>query len=169
MRLCMVLALAACVSFAAGAIPVISQVRRQRRTESDSLSTRAGDAYQPSALEQDVRALHATGRFADVRVESISAPEGQRLTFQLTPMPRLMLRKVEIIPDDFPLKARALQGEVVTPARAQSMANEYRRGLVSAGYPDAVVTSELVVVGPSLADVKIHVTAGKECASTRSG
>ena len=50
-----------------------------------ALITRAGGAYDASAIERDVRALHATGRFTDVRVESEPIADGTRVTFQLVP------------------------------------------------------------------------------------
>ena len=49
----------------------------------------------------------------------------------------------------------------VDPATAQKMAQEYRRELVSAGYARAEVSSELVVVAPSTADVRLNVNAGE--------
>lgn len=107
-----------------------------------------------------MRILHATGHFADIRVDSEPAPEGTRLTFQLTPNPRLTLGNVEIIPNYFPLRARELTGERIDPARARAIAEEYKRQLVAAGHPDAEVRPQLAMVAPSVANLRLHITAG---------
>ena len=125
-----------------------------------ALGTRAGEAYDPAIVERDVRALYATRRFDDVRVVSEPLAEGLRVSFQVTMTPRFTLRKVEIIPDSFPLKPRVSPGLAVDAATAQKIAQEYRRELEAAGYGHAEVTPELVVVAPSTADVRLKVDAG---------
>lgn len=125
-----------------------------------TLKTQASGMYDPKVIDGDVRALFATGRFSDVRVESDAGVEGRRVTFVLVRAERLMLGKIHVIPDDFPLKSRIPAGEPIHAARARAIGWEYQRQLRTAGWIYAEVTPELVVTGPSVADVRLHVSAG---------
>lgn len=161
MRLgCIVLLAGAAVASAASTAPIVSEVVVRGGAAPVPLRTRSGQPYDVANIEKDVRALHATGRFTDVRVKAGPAADGRRVTFELTSVPRLMLRNIETIPDSFPLKPRALRGDAITPSRARGMAQEYRRQLISAGYTKAEVRPELAVVASSTADVRLHVNAG---------
>jgi outer membrane protein insertion porin family len=131
-----------------------------------TLSTRAGKSYDARSVERDVKELYATGRFADVRVESLAAPGGRQITFHVIESGRRRLGELRIVPEDFPLKARVETGELIDPMRAQSIAVDFRRQLDQYGYKDARVEAELAPRSDGTADLLLHITSG---APTRVG
>src|SRR5436853_4871953 len=72
------------------------QIRGTRRPL--ELETRAGQRFDPSRIDRDVRHLWATGWFNDIWVESSESERGVQLVFKLTERPRLYLRRIEFDP-----------------------------------------------------------------------
>jgi outer membrane protein insertion porin family len=73
------------------------QVRGTQRIEAQAvereLKSKAGEAYRPDLLDQDLRAIFKMGYFSDARVETETVPEGKRLIFNVTERP--FVKKIE--------------------------------------------------------------------------
>jgi outer membrane protein insertion porin family len=52
-------------------------------------SVKLGDLFQPSAIDEDVRHLYATGLFRSIRVADQAQPEGRTLTYEVQCKPLL--------------------------------------------------------------------------------
>jgi len=82
----------------------IAEVRitGNKRIEADAIrariSTRAGDAYDPARVAEDVRQVHALGFFQNVRVLSERSPQGRILTFEIDENP--VVRQITIAGND---------------------------------------------------------------------
>jgi len=82
----------------------IAEVRiaGNRRIEADAIrariSTKAGDAYDPAQVAEDVRQIHALGFFENVRVLSEGGPQGRVLTFEIEENP--VVRQITIAGND---------------------------------------------------------------------
>lgn len=125
-----------------------------------AVQTQPGSVYDEASVQEDVRSLYRTGRFADIRVEATRGAAGQRITFHVVETRRLMLRELRTNPDDFRFKAEIAAGTPMDQVRAQAIASEFRRQLTGQGYADTLVDPEIVPVAPGKADLVLHVRTG---------
>jgi len=51
------------------------------------LKSKAGEAYNPDLLDQDLRALYKMGFFADIRLETVQTPQGKSVVFVVAERP----------------------------------------------------------------------------------
>ena len=74
------------------------QIKGNQRIEGQAiereLKSKPGDAYQPEALDQDLRAIFKMGFFSDVRLETEAVPEGRQVVFVVTERP--FVKKIEL-------------------------------------------------------------------------
>ena len=124
------------------------------------LETRKGDPYQPEVIQRDVRTLHRTGRFSDIRVEADEGEAGKLITFHVVEVPRLMLGAVRTEPEEFRFQVGVPAGTTLDAAKAHSIASEFRRQLSQQGYTDTSVEPEIVPSDPGRADLVLHVRTG---------
>ena len=74
---------------------VISEINvsGNRRIPADTIRarifTKAGDVYDPAALERDFNSLWNTGYFEDIKILREQTPKGWRLTFQVKEKPTI--------------------------------------------------------------------------------
>jgi outer membrane protein assembly factor BamA len=125
-----------------------------------TLATKAGEPFDRLAIERDVRALYATGRFSDVRAESRSGSSGNVVTFRVVEAPRLILRDVRVQPADASFKPDIRSGVPIDKRRASGIAADLRNRLERDGYTDVRVEPELVRVSAAEADLVLRVAAG---------
>ena len=137
----------------------IDSVSIQGSSAQIALDTCVGTRYDVVVIERDVRNLHATGKFSDVRVEAEETDRGKHITFYLREAPRLMLGAVRTSPEELRLKAEVPAGTPIDMARAYTIASEFRRQLSQAGYLNTNVQPELVPSGVAKADLILHVQA----------
>ena len=84
-----------------GVTPLVTQVELKLPDGVDAgglselVEMSAGKAYSRRAVTRSVERLFATGRFADIVVRSLPLPDGVRLTFELTPVERVVGVKVQ--------------------------------------------------------------------------
>jgi hypothetical protein len=156
---------------AASAQPLVASVSLSSGDSPIELSTRPGQTLDHTLLARDVKALYATGRFADIRVETTN-PAGSgfqgdesyptaHVTFYLTERTRKTLRHIRVAPDRFPVKPRLPAGALLDALDASRIAADYQRSLVQHAFEDARVQPELVAVDPHTADLILHVEASE--------
>ena len=149
------------VSLAAFENKVVSSVEIAGPHPSVELESKAGEQLDQARVQRDVKHLWATGRFEDVRVESVEEPDGVRLTFHVTAKSALRLRNVIVEPPLPGTTAAVPPGRLLDAAAAQQLATEVRKQLVSQGYPEATAEAEIVPAGPGQADVRVKTVQGQ--------
>ena len=125
------------------------------------IETRAGQTFDPTRIERDVRRLWATGWFDDIRVESSESEEGIELVFTLAEKRRLHLRRVEFEPENERQPLGLQEGMPVNAVLAKRVAAALRRQLFEQGHADATVEAEVVPVGFRQADLRVRVERGR--------
>lgn len=107
------------------------------------LELRPGEPLRAEEVRHVVELIHATGEYADVRVEARPAAGGVEVVFHPVPAPRLRELRLE---GDAALEQGELrrlghlrEGEPLWPARLEQAAEQVRQALVERGYLDARV------------------------------
>lgn len=124
------------------------------------LATKVGEPVNQTVLGKDVRALWASGQFADIQVKTNEERDGTNVIFVVTPKKQLYLRDMRIEPNSYGMTPNLKPGSPVDEVQAQRIASIIKGKLVEKGYKDAIVDPELTPVGKNKADLLIHVTAG---------
>jgi|SRR5579872_3745751 len=126
-----------------------------------NLETQAGQPYDAQTVGHDVHRLWSTGRFTDVRVETLEQDGAISVVFRVTPAPVWRLHTVRIEPHSFGLQLKVQPGSSIDTMRAHEMAVEAQKRLQSQGYPGAHVDSSLVPLPHGQANLLLAVHAGK--------
>lgn len=168
-KLAFLCAVAGAVAFAAepGAIPsvgistLVRSVEVQGTSSKTDLGTRAGDPYNPEAVTKDVRTLWSSGRFEDIRVETIPQEEGASVVFHVVEKPKKVLRDFRVEPHTYGFQFGLPEGSPMDRARAQQVAMDFRHKLEEEGYSDPAVEPTLIPVGRDKVDLHLKVIAGE--------
>lgn len=139
---------------------VVHSVEVRGAPSSVKIETRQGEPVSPELLTKDVRALWATGRYSDVKVERTDTPQGVDIVFRVTPAPNLRLHKFSFDPDGDRLPFRIEPGAKVDPASAAAVGAKLRQNLVADGHAGAQVSTTLVPAGPGEVDLVATVETG---------
>jgi outer membrane protein insertion porin family len=140
--------------------PLIASVSVSGTVAKLTLTTRAGQPYNPEVIRQDVRSLYATGRFSDIRVEATGGDRARAIVFHVVESARLRLRTVRVEPSGFP-QPQIPPGTPIDAVRAQAIARELLTRLTEQGHVNAHVEPELLRVTGQDADVILHVRTSK--------
>ncbi|MEX2260451.1 MAG: POTRA domain-containing protein [Bryobacteraceae bacterium] len=139
----------------------ISFVEVQGSAFPAQLESRAGEPYDPSVIQKDVKRLWETGRFEDIQVETEEEPEGTAVVFRVVEKQRRRLRNFQFVPDKAPLRMKLEKGTLIDRRRAQQVAAEVRNQLRLQGFTDAEVEPQLMSVSALEADMLLHVEMGE--------
>lgn len=128
-----------------------------------TLEIHEGDAYDPAAVQREVKRLWKTGGFDDIRVEKSDQND---IVFHLVERERFYLRDWKLEPGQEPLpegmKLELQKGVPIDHARAQTIAGTVRERLAEHGYGDARVDAALTSAGDKRADLRVLVDAGPQ-------
>lgn len=124
------------------------------------LNTKVGEPVDQAVVSKDVRALWASGLYADIQVTTKEERDGTAVVFAVTPKPHLVLRDMRIEPNSYGMTPNLHPGSPVDEVTAQKVATQVRNKLVEKGFKDAIVDPELIPNGKNKADLLIHVKAG---------
>ena len=130
------------------------------------LETRVGDLMDSSKVRHDVKALWASRRVADVRVEVIDRGDTVGIVFRLKEKPSLLLNRVQVTPPT-PEVDPTLKLPLRSPIdamRAHEVAAGVRTHLVNNGFPDAKVEATLLPAGPGLTNLRVSIDKGQHIA-----
>jgi Surface antigen variable number repeat len=143
------------------AILLIHSVTSPGTASGVTLATQVGRPFDGAAIAQDVRALWNTGRFHDIRVETIERPEGADVTFLAVPEPQYALHEIRLKPNPFGIQLSMPPGAMLTRARAQDLARTAERQLKERGYWKAKVDWEFVPAIHGRFDLVLSMMAGE--------
>lgn len=127
----------------------------------ENIGTKAGEPLDPKQIQADVRALWATGRYEDIRVETVDGEEGPKVVFHVVEKPITTLRQVKVQPQEYGMQMQLSAGMPMDRTRAQQAASDLRTKLNEQGYTEASVKAELIPVDLRLVDLHLSVQAGK--------
>src|SRR5262249_19239562 len=122
-------------------------------------ATQVGHPFNRDTINADVRQLWNSGRFEDIRVETVQREEGTAVMFNVVPSPSLRLRDVRVEPTSYALRVKPPEGTMLTGARAQALAAEARSQLEQHGYVDPRVDYEFIPFANGIADLRLKVHA----------
>ncbi len=139
---------------------VVSSVTVPGTTLEVSLATQVGRPYDEATVRKDVKYLWNLGRFDDVRVEERRDGSNVALVFRVTPMPRVVLREVRLIPNTYGVELKVADGTLIDPYKAHEIAMQAQDQLVAHGYGDARVTPQIIPIGDHVANLTLKVDIG---------
>lgn len=134
-----------------------------------NLATQVGRPWNAAAIAQDVRALWNSGRFHDIRVETIERPEGADVIFHTVPEPQYALHEIRLKPNPFGIQLSMPPGAMLTRARAHDLARTAQRQLIERGYAKAKVDWQFTPATLSSYDLVLSVTPGEPLRIRASG
>jgi outer membrane protein insertion porin family len=125
------------------------------------LETKAGQILDPVKLRDDVKLLWRSGRFSDVRAESVGDSSGVRVVFKVKPKASLRLRRYEVTPPTPGIDLKLTPGAEIDTLGAHQIASGVRAKMEELGYPSAKVEADLVPAGPGRADLEVRIDQGQ--------
>jgi hypothetical protein len=140
--------------------PAIQSVTVRGTHRYVDLATQVGQPYNADVIDSDVHKLWDTGRFEDIRVETIPKVDGTAVVFRVIESPELPLHRLRIDPSTFGLQLPLREGTPLNRVRAQAAAIEARKQLEGQGYLHAEVDYRLVPVAHNQVDLHLTVTPG---------
>ncbi len=138
----------------------VKTVKVEGSTTDVRLNTKVGEPVSQATIGKDVRALWASGKYADIQVKTQEERDGTSVIFVVTPKRLLYLRDLRIEPNSFGMTPNLKPGTPIDEVQAQRIAAVIRAKLVEKGYKDAIVDPELTPIGRNKADLLIHVKSG---------
>ena len=130
------------------------------------IKTKAGTAYSPLVLDQDIRAIWKLGYFDDVQVKTADSPQGKIVTFEVTEKPAL--KQINVT------GTKALDREDVVEQTGIKLPGIYRPGLLKEaeakiiklyhdkGYYDVKIKTEVIDLPNKDKGVKFEITEGEQ-------
>ena len=125
-----------------------------------NLTAQAGQPFDASSIRRDLRALWSSGRFADIRIETVESAGGINVIFRVTEAPQWQLHEIRIEPSTHGLHPKLAEGTPVNRLRAREIALEARNRLNAEGYIHARVDEALIPVSERKADLLLTVHQG---------
>jgi outer membrane protein insertion porin family len=125
------------------------------------LETQAGQTLDQQKLRNDVRSLWRSGRYSDIRVESIDEGDAVRIRFRTVLKRALTVRNVKVVPPTPGIDVQVQPGSEIDGLRANQIADTVRRRLESEGYTYATVVPKLVPAGTGRADLEVRIDRGQ--------
>ena len=145
------------------------EVRGNRYVETETVlaqvKMKPGEIFSRATVSKDVRRLHATGFFADVRVVGDPSAGGIRLVYEVTENP--LVAELEILGNDeipdkkLKPKLKLKPGRVLNKASRLADEHTIRRAYLKKGYYQVNVNIETKERKDGRVDVSIHVDEGE--------
>lgn len=126
------------------------------------LEITGGQLFDTALIDGEVRRLYATGRFDDIRVESIDQPGGVNLVFRFQEKPRLYLRRVLMEADNPGLKIRLEPSSPMDEASARQVAAALATSMREGGFRSARVEARLIPITTREVDLSVRVESGPQ-------
>lgn len=140
--------------------PLIPLVGRVDAPAGVKLRTQVGQPVDAATIAADVKTLWATGRFDDVKAETVEESDGTLIQFHTAPKAGLVLREMRLEPHTFGLQAALPAGTPMDRLRAHQVAQELRNRLIEQGYQDPKVEDHLVPAGGNRVDLHLTIAPG---------
>jgi len=126
------------------------------------LETKAGQVLDPAKLRNDIKTLWRSGRYSDIRAESVTDGDAVRVVFRVQQKRSIRLRKVTVTPPTPGIDLKLVPDSEIDSLGAQQIGASVRKQLETSGFPFAKVTSRLLPVGAGQADLEVKIDQGKQ-------
>lgn len=125
------------------------------------LETKAGQTVDQARINKDIKSLWRSGRFSDVRAETLEDGDKVRVVFRLEVNKPMKLRKVDVKPPTPGVDIQLPPDSPITTMAAQQIGANIRKKLETYGYPYASVQAQMVPISASHADLEILIDRGR--------
>ena len=130
-----------------------------------NVQSKAGEPFSKKQISRDVRALFATGYFADVHVEGFPESEGVRLVYVVKENPLIASLEIqgnsEVTDKDLKPRLELKPGRVFSAAKLRKDRNTIRKGYLKKGYYQVDVTAEKRARDDGRIDLTMKISEGK--------
>ena len=150
-----------CIEASALEPKTIRAVELNGGTAAQPLETRAGDTLDSVKLRNDLKMLWRSGRFSDIRVESIEEANGVRVVFRVEPRHSVRLRHIEVKPPTPGIEIKLAPESEIDLLGVHQIGASVRKQLQDSGYRDVKVEANLIPVDAVHADLKVNIDQGK--------
>jgi hypothetical protein len=139
----------------------VSSVEMFGGESSVPFETKTGQPLDRVKLRNDVRTLWRSGRFSDIRAESVEDGDSVRVVFRVQPKYSVRVRKVEVKPPTPGIDIQLPAESEIDPLGAQQIGASVRKQLEGSGFPFVKVEANLIPVSTGHADLEVKIDQGK--------
>lgn len=130
------------------------------------ISSRAGGAYNPAMLREDLKAIYAMGYFNDVQIDVSEGPKGKDVIFRVVEKPTIAAVTFsgldELSEEDVRAAANIREHFILNPAAVTTGEDAIKELYKSKGYYNTTVTSEISYPNEDGAVIAYTVDEGKK-------
>ncbi len=130
------------------------------------IKTKAGDAYNPSALRADLKNIFSMGYFDDVQIETKDTPQGKEITFRLKEKPVISSVHIsgtdQLDEEEVTEAANITKGGILNPSKIKNAAEGIRALYKSKGYYNTTVATKLNYPSEDQAEIRFVIDEGKK-------
>jgi outer membrane protein insertion porin family len=130
------------------------------------IQTKAGDAYNPSALREDLKAIYQMGYFDDVQIDVKDGENGKIITFKVVEKPAITSLTYtgidELDEEDVTAVVSIKENAILNPARVNESAAAIQTLYKSKGYYNTKVTPEISYPTDETAAVRFVIDEGEK-------
>jgi outer membrane protein insertion porin family len=145
-------------------IDVVGARKVDESTVRFRLKTRAGDAYSPEVVREDIKSLYSLGYFEDIVVQADIFEGGLKLSFVLYEKPSIQSLKIvgakKIAADKLKGKIDLVEGAIVPPGSLTKNADKIRLFYEEEGYYQARVEGREERISPQEVTVVFDIVEG---------
>jgi outer membrane protein insertion porin family len=131
-----------------------------------SISTRAGDYYEPAQLREDIKSVFKMGYFDDVRLKVEDTAKGKKVIFEVKEKPVIGMVNIkghdELEEDDIREVISVMSNTILNPNRVREAIENIKSLYKSKGFYNTEVTSELNFPKPDRVDVSFNINEGEK-------
>ncbi len=130
------------------------------------IQTKTGDAYDPSVLREDLKAIYQMGYFDDVQIDVKDGEVGKIITFRVVEKPAITSLTYtgidELDEEDVTAVVSIKENAILNPARVNESAAAIQTLYKSKGYYNTVVTPEITYPTDETAAVRFVIDEGEK-------
>jgi outer membrane protein insertion porin family len=150
----------------------ISSITPEGNTRIDSgailrqISTKAGDAYDPAVLRNDLKSIYQMGYFNDVQIDAVDTPKGKKITFRVVEKP--VIQSVvfegidELKEEDVRDAANIKERFILNPAKISVAEETIRMLYKEKGFYNSQVTAQISYPSDKGALVRFVIEEGEK-------
>ena len=130
------------------------------------IRTKAGDAYDPAQLREDLKAIYKMGYFDDVQIDVIEGDQGKQIIFRVIEKPAISSITFsgldELKKDDLAEVLTVKENSILNPAQVNASAEAIKTLYRSKGFYNTEVTTDISYPTPETAAVRYVIDEGKK-------
>jgi outer membrane protein insertion porin family len=145
-------------------IDIVGARKVEEATVRFKLKSRAGDAYSPEVVREDIKALYSLGYFEDIVVQADIFEGGLKLTFVLHEKPSIqsirMVGNRKLTADKIKVKIDLVEGGIIPPGALAKNSENIRLFYEEEGYYQARVEGREDRISPQEVNVTFDILEG---------